>query len=66
MKSGGRSRCISIKRYGTAMSGNKLELCTFAAESPRMSEFSAVRVLFWGDKETPGNVVLTLQLSCKC
>ena len=37
MKPGDRSRCIKYKAdYGTAMSGNKLELCTFAARMPRM------------------------------
>ncbi len=40
------------------MSGNKLELCTFAATMPRIpSKNKVVRVLFWANIETPGDVV---------
>ncbi len=35
---------------------NKLELCTFAANSPDVSKLWIVRVLFWVMKETPGDV----------
>ena len=59
MKPGDRSRCIKYKAdYGITMPRNKLELCTFAATMPRMpSKNKVVRVLFWANMETPGDVV---------
>ena len=66
MKPGDRSRCIKYKAdYGITMPRNKLELCTFAATMPRMpSKNKVVRVLFWANMETPGDVVRNVR-SCR-